>query len=64
MNQQLKAKSMKNGYFDVLKENTYIQLTLVVVLVLLAVLVYLIFFNNKKKEVEYYLPIKMDNKQA
>jgi len=64
INQQIKAKSMKGGYFDVLKENTSIQIILIVVVFLFAVLMYLVCFNNKKKEVEYYLPVKMDNKQA
>ncbi|ORX55239.1 hypothetical protein BCR36DRAFT_581283 [Piromyces finnis] len=64
MNQQLKANNMKGGYFDVIKENTSIQIVLIIVVVLFAVLMYLVCFNNKKKEVEYYLPIKMDNKQA
>jgi len=64
INQQIKSKNMKGGYFDVLKENTSIQIVLVIVVVLFAVLIYLVCFNNKKKEVEYYLPIKMDTKQA
>jgi len=64
MNKELKAKNMKGGYFEALKENTQIQIILCIVIISFIVLLYLIFFNNKKKEVEYYLPIKMDNKQA
>jgi len=64
MNQQLKSRNMKGGYFSTIKENTSIQVVLIIIIVLFAVLMYLVFFNNKKKEVEYYLPIKMDNKQA
>ncbi|ORX75823.1 thioredoxin-like protein [Anaeromyces robustus] len=64
MNKELKAKNMKGGYFEALKENTQIQIILFVVIISFIILIYLIFFNNKKKEVEYYLPIKMDNKQA
>jgi len=63
MNQQLKAKSLKGGYFDALKENTPIQIILIIVVILFIVLIYLVCFNNKKQEVEYYLPINMDNKQ-
>jgi len=64
LNQQLKAKNIKGGYFSTLKDNTPIQVILIIVVILFAVLIYLIFFNNKKKEVEYYLPVKMENKQA
>jgi len=64
INQQLKAKNIKGGYFSAIKENTPIQIILIVVVILFAVLIYLVCFNNKKKEVEYYLPVKMDTKQA